>query len=83
MLQSKAYDFNEDLKGEYSHHLHFHGNHQHSHPQPPKLEMYKFDGSNMEIWVAQMDQYFTLNNIIDDETKICVGGLYLDQEIWQ
>jgi len=30
-----------------------------------------------------MDQYFTLNHIIDDETKLRVGGLYLDQESMQ
>jgi len=79
-LQSKAYAFNEDHEGEYSHHLHFHGNDQHSHPRPPKLDMYKFDGSNPSIWVSQMEQYFTLNHIVDDETKLRVGGLYLDQE---
>lgn len=45
--------------------------------------MYKFDGSNSEIWVAQMEQYFTLNHIVDDETKLRVEGLYLDQERWQ
>lgn len=31
-LQSEADGFNEDLEGESSHHLHFHGNHQHSQP---------------------------------------------------
>ena len=45
--------------------------------------MYKFDGSNLAIWVAQMEQYFILNDIQDDQTKLCVGALYLDQERWQ
>eukprot|EP00253_Pinus_taeda_P026095 PITA_26095 len=83
VLQSEAYAFNEDHEGESSHSLHFHGNHQHSHPRPPKLDMYKFDGSHLAIWLSQMDQYFTLNHIKDDETKLSVGSLYLDQEIWQ
>lgn len=30
-----------------------------------------------------MDQYFMLNHIRDDETKLHVGGLYLDQERWK
>jgi len=51
-LQLEEYGFNENLEGEFSHHLHFHEIHQHSHPRPPKLDMYKFDGSNMEIWFA-------------------------------
>ncbi len=72
-LHSEAHGFNEDHEGGSSHHIHFHGNHQHSHPRPPMLDMYKFDGSNLAVWVAQMDQYFTL-----DETKLRVGGLYLD-----
>jgi len=82
-LQLEAYVFNEDHEGESSHSLHFHGKHQHSTPRPPKLEMYKFDGSNPEIWLSQMDQYFTLNHIRDDETKLHMGGFYLDQERFQ
>ena len=58
-----VHNIDELLKGESSHHMHFHGNHQHSHPRPPKLDMYKFDGSSLTVWVAQMEQYFTLNNI--------------------
>lgn len=46
------------------------------------MKMYKFDGSDPAIWVAQMQQYFTLNHIVDDETKLCVGAIYLDQERW-
>jgi len=45
--------------------------------------MYKFDGSHLAIWLAQMEQYFTLNYIKDDATKLSVGSLYLDQERWQ
>ena len=69
---------NEHIEGEFSHHIHFHGNHQHSHPQPPKLDMYKFDGSNLAVWEAQMEQYFTLNYIYDDQNKLRAGTLYLD-----
>ena len=81
--QSKTYDFNENLEGESSHSLHFYGNHQQSQLRPPKLDMYKFDGSHPAIWLAQMEQYFTLNPIRDDANKISVGSLYLDQERWQ
>lgn len=47
------------------------------------MKMYKFDGSNPAIWLAQMEQYFTLEHIVDDETKLSVAAIYLDQEIWQ
>jgi hypothetical protein len=46
----------------------------------PKFDMHKFDGSNQAGWVSQMEQYFSLHDIQDDETKIHVGVLYLDQE---
>jgi hypothetical protein len=45
--------------------------------------MHKFDGSNLTGWVSQMEQYFSLHGIRDDETKLHVGVLYLDQERWQ
>ena len=47
------------------------------------MKMYKFDGSNLEIWVAQMEEYLTLNHIADDEAKLHVRDLYLNQERWQ
>eukprot|EP00253_Pinus_taeda_P027555 PITA_27555 len=81
--QSEAYDFNENLEGKSSHSLHFYGNNQQSQLRPPKLDMYKFDGSHLAIWLAQMEKYFTLNHIRDDATKLSVGSLYLDQERWQ
>ena len=62
-LHLEAHGINEDLEGESSHHIHFHGNHQHSCPRPPKLDMYKFDSSNPIVWVAKMEQYFILNDI--------------------
>ena len=40
------------------------------------MKMYKFDGSNLEIWLAQMEQYFTLEHIVDDETKLIVAAVY-------
>jgi hypothetical protein len=45
--------------------------------------MHKFDGSDPVGWVSQMEHYFSLHDIRDDETKIHVGVLYLDQEIWK
>jgi hypothetical protein len=42
--------------------------------------MHKFDGSNPTKLVSQMEKYFSLHDIGDDETKLHVGVLYLDQE---
>ena len=81
--ESEAYDFNENLEGKSSHSLHFYGNHQQSQPRPPKLDLYKFDGSHPATWLAQMEEYFTLTHIRDYVTKLSVGSLYLDQERWQ
>jgi hypothetical protein len=49
----------------------------------PKVDIHKFDGSNLAILVSQMEQYFSLHDIRDDETKLNVGVFYLDQEHWQ
>jgi hypothetical protein len=49
----------------------------------PKIDLHKFDGSNPARWVSQMEQYFILHDIRDDETKLHVGILYLEQERWQ
>jgi hypothetical protein len=35
--------------------------------------MHKFDGSDLTGWVSQMEHYFSLHDIQDDETKIHVG----------
>ena len=51
--------------------------------RPPKLDMHKFDGSHPVAWIAQMEQYFNLNNILDNETKLMVGRMYLENERWQ
>ena len=45
--------------------------------------MYKFDGSHPATWLAQMEQYFTLNHIRDDATQLSVGSMYFDNERWQ
>jgi len=52
---SEAYAFNENIEGESSHSLHLFGDHQQSQPWPPKLDMYKFDGSHLATWLAQME----------------------------
>ena len=80
--QSEAYAFNENLEGESSHSLHFYGNHQQSQLRPPNMDMYKFDGSHLATWLAQMEQYFTLNHIRDDATQLSVGSMYLDNKRW-
>jgi hypothetical protein len=45
--------------------------------------MQKFDGSNPSAWLAQMEQYFELNRLQDDWTKIRVATMYLDSQRWQ
>jgi hypothetical protein len=52
----------------------------HSWNKLPKVEMHKFDGYNPARSVSQMEQYLSLHNIWDDETKIHVWVLYLNQE---
>eukprot|EP00253_Pinus_taeda_P003780 PITA_03780 len=51
--------------------------------RPPKLDMQKFDGSNPSAGLAQMEQYFELNRLEDDWTKIRVATMYLDSQRWQ
>ena len=70
-------------EGESSHSPHVWGTHQQSRQRPPKLDMHKFDGSQPAAWIAQMEQYFNLNNILDDETQLMVASMYLDNERWQ
>eukprot|EP00253_Pinus_taeda_P012384 PITA_12384 len=75
---------NGHSEGESSHSPHLWGSQkQQSRPRPPKLDMHKFDGSHLAAWIAQMVQYFNLNNILDDETQLMVGSMYLDNERWQ
>eukprot|EP00253_Pinus_taeda_P035434 PITA_35434 len=45
--------------------------------------MHKFDGSHTSTWLAQMEQYFKLNHILDDGTKLMLGSMYFDNERWQ
>eukprot|EP00253_Pinus_taeda_P024737 PITA_24737 len=40
-------------------------------------------GNGHAAWVAQMEQYFNLNNTLDNETQLMVGSMYLDNERWQ
>jgi len=79
----EAYNGNGHSEGESSHSPHIWGTHQQSRQGPPKLDMHKFDGYHPAAWIAQMEQYFNLNNILDDETQLMVGSMYLDNERWQ
>jgi hypothetical protein len=49
----------------------------------PKVEMNKFNGFDPIGWVSQMEHYFSLHDIKDDDTKLQVGVMYLDQECWK
>lgn len=81
--REEAYIGTKHSVGESSQSLHLFGTHQKSHPRPPKLDMYKFDGSHLTAWIAQMEQYFNLNYILDNSIQLSVGIMYLDNEIWQ
>jgi len=45
--------------------------------------MHKFDGTHLAPWIAQMEQYFNLNNVLDNETQLMVGSMYLVNARWQ
>jgi len=81
--REEVYIGNGHSEGESSHSLHLWGTHQQSRLRPPKLDMHKFDVSHPAAWIAQMEQYFNLNNILDNETQLMVGSMYLDNERWQ
>ena len=44
------------------------------------MDMYKFDGSHLAAWIAQMDKYFNLSYILDNAIQLSVGIMYLDNE---
>lgn len=67
----EEHNVNAHIEGESNHHIHFLEGHQYSSHQTPKLDMYKFEGSNLTVWVAQTEQYFHLNNIWEDDTIDC------------
>jgi hypothetical protein len=69
-------------------HMFYHNYHPHfqdhnSWHHFPKVDMNKFDASNLLGWVTQMEHYFSLHGIIDDLHKLNMGILYLDVECWQ
>ena len=76
----EEYNGHEHHEGESSHSPHVWHTHPPPSQRPPKLDMNKFDGSHTSAWLAQMEQYFRLNHILDDWTKLTVGTMYLDNE---
>jgi hypothetical protein len=66
-----------------NHPLHSHSNSLPCEPCIPKFEVNKFDRSDPQSWVTQMEHYFSLHGIIDELTKICYGIIYMDLEIWK
>eukprot|EP00253_Pinus_taeda_P036279 PITA_36279 len=79
----EGYNGPEGIYGESSHSPHVWHTHPPPSQQPPQLDMHKFDGSHASAWLAQMDQYFKLNHILDDATKFMLGSMYFDNERWQ
>jgi hypothetical protein len=63
--------------------LHSHSNSLPRDPHLPRVEVNKFDGSDPQAWVTQMEHYFSLHGITDELTKLRYGILYLDPEIWK
>ena len=49
----------------------------------PKLDMQKFDGTDPEGWISQMEHFFFLHNICTTDDKYQVALLYLDAKCWQ
>ena len=43
-------------------------------------DLYPFDGSHPAKWLAQMEKCFRLNYIMNDETQLNLGTMYLDNE---
>jgi hypothetical protein len=95
LLTQQVHELVSHIKGkhqEYHYEAPHSSHYEHTHPshspwgspnswnKVPKVEMHKFDGSDLVGWVSQMEHYFSLHDIWDDETKIHVGVLYLDQE---
>eukprot|EP00253_Pinus_taeda_P004829 PITA_04829 len=76
----EGYNGYEGINGESSHSPHVWHTHPPPSQRPPKLDMHKFDGSHPAAWLAQMDQYFKLNHILDDATKLMLGSMYFDNE---
>eukprot|EP00253_Pinus_taeda_P001660 PITA_01660 len=79
----EAYNGHEHNEGESSHSPQVWHTHTPPSQRPPKLDMHKFDGSHSSAWIAQMEQYFKLNHIFDDETQLMLGSMYLDNERWK
>ena len=79
----EGYNGYEGIYGESSHSPHVWHTHPPPSQRPPKLDMHKFDGSHTSAWLAQMEQYFKLNHILDDGTKLMLGSMYFDNEWWQ
>jgi len=63
--------------------LHSHSNSPPHDPHLPIVEVDKFDGSDREAWVTQMDHYSPLHGIVDALTKLRYGIPHLDLERWQ
>ena len=74
----EAYNGNGHNEGESSHSPHVWHTHPPPSQRPPKLDVHKFDNSHPSAWLAQMEQYFKLNHIPDDATKLMLGSMYLD-----
>eukprot|EP00253_Pinus_taeda_P004919 PITA_04919 len=79
----EGYNGHEGIYGESSHSPHVWHTHPPPSQRPPKLDMHKFDGSHAAAWLAQIDQYFKLNHILDDATKLMLGSMYFDNERWE
>ena len=49
----------------------------------PNMDMSKFDGNDLVIWILQMEQYFDLNNVKNTQ-KVHIATLHLEKNtfVW-
>jgi hypothetical protein len=52
-------------------------------PRGSMLDMQKFDGTDLEGWVSQMEHLFCLHSTCTANDKYQLALLYLDVERWQ
>jgi len=49
----------------------------------PKVELRKFDGTNIFTWANQIEKYFELHKIIDKKKTISLTTLYFETKPYQ
>jgi hypothetical protein len=74
-LYNKGVDSNQPLPS--------HSNYLPCDPRLPIFDVNKFNGSEPQGLVTQMEHFFSLHGITDELTKLHYGILYFDPERWK